>query len=115
MSTSGPTEVVEVTAAGATRTWTVSAADVGLDPAPHDAVRGGTPAENAETARRILAGERGAPRDLAVLNAGAALYASGRADSLEAGVRAAEAAVDDGAAAAALERFVAATRELAGT
>ncbi len=113
MSTSGPTEVVEVTAT-TTRTWTVSAADVGLDPAPYDAVRGGTPEQNADIARRILAGEHGAPRDLAVLNAGAALYASGRVESLEAGVRAAEAAVDDGAAADALQRFVAATEELGG-
>lgn len=113
MSTSGPTEVVEVSRA-ATRTWTVSAADVGLDPAEPGALRGGTPEQNAEVARRILAGERGAPRDLAVLNAGAALYAAGRASALEAGVRDAERAVDSGAAAAALERFVARTRELAG-
>jgi anthranilate phosphoribosyltransferase len=50
-----------------------------------------------------------------VLNAGAAIYAGGRADSLEAGARSAEAAIDDGAAAAALERFVARTGELAST
>jgi anthranilate phosphoribosyltransferase len=50
---------------------------------------------------------------LALLNAGAAIYAGGAAATLEDGVRAAEAAVDDGAAQAALERFVARTRELA--
>jgi anthranilate phosphoribosyltransferase len=76
-------------------------------------VAGGTPDENAATTRAIVAGEAGPRRDLAVLNAGAAIYACGRADSLEAGVRFAEAAVDDGAAAAALERFVARTCELA--
>jgi len=76
-------------------------------------VAGGTPDENAATTRAIVAGEAGPRRDLAVLNAGAAIYACGRADSLESGVRAAEAAVDDGAAAAALERFVARTGELA--
>jgi len=113
MSTSGPTEVVEVSP-DATRTWTVSAADVGLDSADPDALRGGTPEQNAEVARRILAGERGAPRDLAVLNAGAALYAAGRAETLEAGVRGAEGALDSGAAREMLERFVARTRELAG-
>ncbi|MFN8175187.1 MAG: anthranilate phosphoribosyltransferase [Solirubrobacteraceae bacterium] len=113
MSTSGPTEVIEVTGA-ATRSWTVSAADVGLDPAPPEALRGGTPEQNADVTRRIFAGERGAQRDLAVLNAGAALYAAGRAEPLEAAVRAAEQAVDSGAAGAALDRFVARTRELAG-
>ena len=52
-------------------------------------------------------------RDLAMLNAGAAIYAGGGASSLEEGVRAAEEATDSGAAAAALERFVERTRELA--
>jgi len=113
MSTSGPTEVVEVSP-DATRSWTVSAADVGLDAADPAELGGGTPEQNAEVARRILAGEHGAPRDLAVLNAGAALYAAGRAETLEAGVRGAEGAVDSGAAREMLERFVARTRELAG-
>jgi anthranilate phosphoribosyltransferase len=48
-----------------------------------------------------------------VLNAGAAVYVAGRAGTIEEGVRAAEAAVDDGRAAAALERLAALTRELA--
>ena len=68
---------------------------------------------SAETARRIYAGETGPERDLAVLNAGAAIYVSGRADSLEAGVRAAEAAIDAGDSEGALTRFVERTRELA--
>ena len=48
-----------------------------------------------------------------MLNAGAAIYVAGRVESLEAGVRAAEAAIDDGRAAAALDRLVEMTRELA--
>ena len=67
---------------------------------------------------RILAGEgAGAPsagaraaRDLALFNAGAAIYAGGGADSLADGVSAAAEAVDTGAATAALARFVEATR-----
>jgi len=55
---------------------------------------------------RLTGGERGAPRDLAVLNAGAGIYAGGRAETIEAGVRAAEAAIDDGSARAVLERYV---------
>ena len=48
-----------------------------------------------------------------MLNAGAAIYVAGVVDTLEAGVRAAEAAVDDGRAAATLERLVEMTQELA--
>jgi anthranilate phosphoribosyltransferase len=105
MSSSAPTHVVEVSG-GNIRRYTVSVADVGLDPADPADVAGGTPAENAATTRRILAGERGAPRDLAVFNAGAAIYACGRAGSLEEGVRAAERAIDDGAAESILGRLV---------
>ena len=105
MSTSGTTRVVEV-GDGALRSYEVSPADVGLAGAGFDDVRGGTPPQNAAVTRRILAGEPGARRDLAVFNAGAAILAGGRAESLEAGVRAAEAAVDSGAAAGALEKLV---------
>jgi anthranilate phosphoribosyltransferase len=118
MSTAGRTQVVEVAASGDGRPasldrYAVAAADVGLAQASPEALAGGTPEENAAITRAILGGETGARRDLAVLNAGAAIYASGRAETLHAGVRAAEAAIDDGSAAAALERFLERTRELA--
>jgi anthranilate phosphoribosyltransferase len=112
LSTVAPSAVVEVRE-GTIERYAVSAADVGLDAAQPDELNGGTPEVNAEITRRILAGERGAPRDVAVLNAGAGIYAGGRADTLEAGVRAAEAAIDDGRAAATLDRLVAMTGELA--
>ncbi|MGN6872571.1 MAG: anthranilate phosphoribosyltransferase [Solirubrobacteraceae bacterium] len=112
LSISAPTQVVEVLG-GEIRRYAVKPEDVELQPAPPEAIPGGDPAENAQTARVIFAGEPGAPRDLAVLNAGAAIYAGGGADTLEAGVRAAERAIDAGAAAAALERFVQRTNELA--
>jgi anthranilate phosphoribosyltransferase len=113
LSTAAPSQVVEVRGEAIGR-FTVDAAEVGLDGATYDDLRGGTPEVNAEIARRILAGERGAPRDLAVLNAGAAIYAGGRGMTLEAGVRAAEAAIDDGAARTVLERYVAMTHEVVG-
>jgi anthranilate phosphoribosyltransferase len=118
MSTAGRTQVVEVAAAadgGAPlfERYTVDATELGLAPARAGDLGGGTPAQNAETTRRILAGEPGPRRDLAALNAGGAIYVSGRVETLEAGLRAAEAALDDGSAAAALDRFVACTRELA--
>ena len=112
LSTCAPSAVVEVRD-GALSRFTVSAADVGLDAAQPDELNGGTPEVNAEIARRILAGERGAPRDVAVLNAGAGIYVGGRAETLEAGVRAAEEAIDAGNAAAVLERYVAFTQEAA--
>ena len=112
LSISAPTTVIEVDGER-TRRYSVAPEDVGLSRAPLEAVQGGTPERNAQTARRILGGEQGPPRDIAVLNAGAAIYAGGATDSLAEGVRAAEQAIDSGAAIHALERFVARTKELA--
>jgi anthranilate phosphoribosyltransferase len=112
LSTAGPTHVVEVSD-GAIDRYEVGPEDVGLGAAPAEALIGGSPEENAAITRAILAGEAGPPRDLAALNAGAAIYVYGNADTLADGVRAAEAAIDDGGAERALERFVARTQELA--
>jgi anthranilate phosphoribosyltransferase len=112
MSTSGTTRVVEVDGPEV-HAYEVSPEDVGLPRARPDDVAGGPPDRNADTARRIFAGERGPQRDLAVLNAGAAIYVAGRAESLQDGVRAAEAAIDGGGAAAVLERLVEMTQRLA--
>jgi anthranilate phosphoribosyltransferase len=112
MSTSGRTRVVEVDGPDL-RSYEVGPDEVGLAAASYGDVAGGTPEANAEVTRRILAGDRGPRRDLAVLNAGAAIFVAGRADSLEQGVRVAEAAVDSGAAARALDALIALTDELA--
>jgi anthranilate phosphoribosyltransferase len=112
MSTSGTTRVVEVDG-GDLRRYEITPEDVGLPRADFERVRGGDPAHNADVARRVLAGEPGPPRDLAAFNAGAAIYVSGQVDTLQDGVRAAEAALDSGAAAAALERLVGLTGALA--
>jgi anthranilate phosphoribosyltransferase len=112
LSISAPTRVFEVIGTEIS-SFTVSAEEVGLETAPAQEIPGGDPEQNADTARRILAGEPGPARALAVLNAGAAIYAGGGSGSLVDGVRAAEQAIDAGAAARTLEAFVAATRELA--
>ena len=112
MSTSGTTRVVEVDGEDI-HAYDISPEDVGLARADPGAIGGGTPDVNAETTRRIFSGEPGAARDLAALNAGAAIYVSGQVDSLQEGVRAAEAALDDGRAAAALDALTALTNELA--
>jgi anthranilate phosphoribosyltransferase len=112
MSTSGRTRVVEVDGPDL-RSYEVGPEDVGLANASYGDVAGGTPEANAEVTRRILAGEPGPRRDLAVLNAGAAIFVAGRSDTLEQGVRAAEAAIDSGAAARSLDALIALTEELA--
>ncbi len=114
LSISAPTRVVEVLD-GQLRRYDVSPEDVSLSVHPAESVPGGDPRQNADTARRILAGEAGAARDLAVLNAGAAIYAGGGADSVADGVAAAQEAIDSGRAASALKRFVDRTQALVTT
>ncbi len=112
LSTSAPTTVVEVDGEQIS-TYSITPEQVGLTRVAQQAIPGGDPAQNADTARRILAGEPGPARELAVLNAGAAIFAARGADSIADGARAAERAIDSGAAADTLARFVAATQELA--
>jgi anthranilate phosphoribosyltransferase len=99
---------------GEVRTTTVDPAGLGFPRGTAEALRGGDPAHNADVVRRMLAGEPGAVRDAVILNAGAALAVHGAPDapvdeSLEAGVARAREAIDSGAAAATLHRWVAAS------
>lgn len=105
LSTSAPTRVVEVNGERIDR-YSVSPADCGLPEAPADAIPGGGPEENAATTRAILAGDPGPARDIAALNAGAAIYAGGKADSVADGVRVAQEAIDSGAAARTLDQYL---------
>jgi anthranilate phosphoribosyltransferase len=110
VSISAATRVVEVNGEDM-RGYTIGPADVGLTPATGDDCHGGSPEQNAEVTRAILACERGPRADLALINAGAAIYAAGRADSVAEGVDAARAAIEDGSAAGALQRYVEASRD----
>ncbi|MEI3504289.1 MAG: anthranilate phosphoribosyltransferase [Anaerovoracaceae bacterium] len=68
---------------------------------------GGTPEENAEITRAILEGrEKGAERQAVCLNAGAALYITGRTETIEEGVKLAEKLIDEGAALKKLDEFI---------
>jgi anthranilate phosphoribosyltransferase len=107
-SVSGATRVVELRH-GELSTYDVTPEQVGLERATDGAVGAGTPEQNALVLREVLAGNPGTERSLAVLNAGAAVYVTGAADTLEQGVRSAEQAVDSGAAQRVLERWVEAT------
>ena len=76
-----------------------------------DALTGGSPAENAAITRSILDGtDRGAKRHAVCLNAGAALYIGGKADTVTEGVKLAETLIDSGAAKLKLEEIIRLTR-----
>jgi anthranilate phosphoribosyltransferase len=105
LSPTGPSLVVEV-ADGDVREWQLDPRELGFARSDPADLRGGTPAENAEAIRRVLAGERGGGRDAVLLNAAGALVAAGVVDDLAAGVGAAAQAVDSGDAGVTLERLV---------
>lgn len=102
LSTTGFTKVSEWRD-GAVRTFYLHPSDVGLPVAPKDALAGGTAADNAALIERILGGERGAPRDIVLLNAGAGLLIAGKAASVREGIAVAAEAIDAGRAGATLE------------
>ncbi|MGB6424539.1 MAG: anthranilate phosphoribosyltransferase [Solirubrobacterales bacterium] len=114
LTISGASRVIEVRN-GRTEEWYLSADEVGLAESPLETIAGGEPADNAAITRAVLAGERGPHRDVALLNAGAAIYVAGEADGIDAGVQLATAAVDGGVAAEMLERLVVLSGELATT
>ena len=114
ISVSAPTHAVELRD-GELRGLSIAPEELGVDPAPANALGAGTPERNAEIARAVLEGQPGPERSVTVLNAGAAIYVGGAAPTIAAGVRVAEDAIDSGAALEVLERFVALTRELVPT
>jgi anthranilate phosphoribosyltransferase len=97
----------------ATRTWTIDPQALGLAPARPEQLVGGDAATNAGLTRAVLAGERGSHRDVVVLNAAAGLLVGGAVGSMDDGVAMAGAVLDDGRAAAALDRLVAASQAAA--
>lgn len=112
LSPCGPTRVAELRE-GVVSTWQLTPGELGLDEVRPKELAGGEPEENAAVVRAVLAGDQGAARTAVLINAAAAYYVAGRAESLKEGVRAAEQAIDSGAAAAVLERLVRASRTAA--
>lgn len=95
---------------GQTRTYTVSPEDFGFEKCQKSDLTGGTPEENAAITRAILSGEeRGHKRNAVLMNAGAALYIAGKADTMADGIQLAAELIDSGKALAALEAFAAAS------
>jgi anthranilate phosphoribosyltransferase len=113
LSISARTRVIEV-AEGRTEEWFVEPGEFGLASAGLDQVAGGSPEQNADASRAVLAGEGGPRRDLVLLNAGAAIYLGDRAPDMGSGIEEAAKAIDSGAARELLDRLVATTARLAG-
>ena len=101
----GESIVAEVSGSTTTE-YTISPSEMGLDAAPVEAIEGGSPTENAEALRDIVAGRAsGAPRDIVLANAGAAIYVAGETESIREGVELARESLTSGAAARQLERL----------
>ncbi len=113
LSTTGPSTVLDAGPDGEVRRGRVDPADLGLAPATLEDLRGGDAADNAEVVRRVLGGEPGPHRDIAVLNAAAGLVVAGLSADLADGVERAAAVIDAGAAHGALEKLVRISREAA--
>ncbi len=108
VSPSGATQVAELRD-GRIHRYEITPEGLGTEEIALAGLAGGGPEDNARTILAVLAGERGAARTATLLNAAAAVYVAGRADTLAQGVTQAAAAVDEGRARDALERLRAAT------
>ena len=114
LSTTGPSTVHELTGSAdgryETSKYRIDPRELGLAPATIEDLRGGDATFNAEAIRQVIAGEPSPHRDIAVLNAAAALVVVGRASDLTAGVSLACAVVDDGRAATILDSLIEVSR-----
>jgi anthranilate phosphoribosyltransferase len=110
ITTTGPTSVVELKD-GMLRRFEITPEEAGIALADPDALKGGEPSQNAAALRAVVAGEKNAYRDIAVLNAAAALVVADKARDLREGVILAEAALDSGQVAQLLDDVVRVSNE----
>jgi anthranilate phosphoribosyltransferase len=110
LTTTGISAVYDVRD-GEVRETHLDPADLGLPRARVEDLRGGDAEEAARIVHTLLAGEHGPRRDVVLLNAGAALEVAGAAASVAEGMALAARSIDDGAAAGALERWIAVSRK----
>lgn len=97
ITTTGNTFISEIKD-GKIKDYVIKPEDFGIERSKIEDVNGGTPAENAKIILSILKGEKGAKRDIVVLNTAAALYVGKACDSLKDGVKLAEELIDSGKA-----------------
>jgi anthranilate phosphoribosyltransferase len=104
-STLGTSNVSELRD-GQVKSYVVRAEDFGIPKASSSDLRGGDSKRNAEIIKGVLNGTKGPARDIAVLNASAAIFVAGKASDLDDGVSKAKEAIDNGSAAAKLEQWI---------
>ena len=106
MTPSGPTSISEFFK-GKVKNYVVHPSDVGLKACSRESLSGGAPEENAKLLRAILEGrDKGPKRDVAVLNAGAAIYVAGKASTIKEGIALAQNSLDSGKALEKFNKFV---------
>ncbi|MBQ7535202.1 MAG: anthranilate phosphoribosyltransferase [Stomatobaculum sp.] len=105
ISVSAPTRICEIRD-GWFRSYVIKPEDFGLARCAKEELKGGSPAENADITRAILGGQKGHRRDAVLLNAGAALYIGGKAESMKEGVALAAEILDSGKALETLEKLI---------
>ncbi len=105
ISLSAPTRVCEIRD-GWFRSSVITPEEFGFARCTKEDLRGGTPQENAQITRAILSGEKGHKRNAVLMNAGAALYISGKAESMKEGIALAEKLIDSGKALETLHKLI---------
>lgn len=107
LSITGPSKVTRLYN-GEITTSTLIPEDLGLQRAPLEGIRGGNAAENAAITRAVLQGEKGARREIVLLNSAAVLVAAEKAPTLQEGLALAAEAIDSGRANEKLDKLIAA-------
>lgn len=105
ISMSAPTSVCEFKD-GWFKSYTITPEEFGFERCTKEDLLGGTPEENAEITRAILRGEKGHKRNAVLMNAGAALYIGGKAESISDGIAIASQIIDSGKATETLNAFI---------
>ncbi|MCR9134643.1 MAG: anthranilate phosphoribosyltransferase [Alphaproteobacteria bacterium] len=105
MTTTGTTHIAALEN-GKIRTFDITPEEVGLTRVSIDQLKGGNAQHNARALMGVLQGEKNPYREIVLLNAGAALVVGGTADNIRDGINKAGAAIDNGAALAALEMLI---------
>ena len=105
ISMSAPTKVCEIND-GWFKSYVITPEEFGFDRCTKEDLKGGTPEDNAKITLAILNGEKGHKRNAVLMNAGAALYIGGKADSMKEGIKLAGEIIDSGKALEVLNKFI---------
>ena len=105
ISMSAPTKVCEIRD-GWFKSYVITPEEFGFERCTKEDLKGGTSEENAKITRAILNGEKGHKRNAVLMNAGAALYIGGKAESMKEGIRLAEEIIDSGKALETLNKMI---------